>query len=229
MQTTVDHSEMLKFSALTKSWWDINGSLRTLHDINPCRVNFITQQVDLSAAYVLDVGCGGGILTEALAKSAANVCGIDPNADAINVAQQHAEQENLPIIYSCIEISQYDAQQFDIITCMEMLEHVVNPEIIISNCAQLLKPGGYLFLSTLNRTCSSYLQAIIGAEYILQILPKQTHDYVKFIKPSELAALVRQYDFDVCSISGIKYNPFTRFASLQQSVQINYLLSCRKI
>lgn len=227
-ETTIDSQEIAKFAKLATHWWNKEGELRTLHDINPARVEFISQYVPLAGKTVLDVGCGGGILCESMANAGALVTGIDAEFNAIGVAKVHALKGGLTIAYECTPIEDYDNSTFDVITCMEMLEHVQEPETVITHCARLLKPGGYLFLSTINRTMRAYLSAVIAAEYVLGLLPKQTHDYEKFIKPAELAALVRKVGLEVQGLQGIAYNPLNRKASLQDSVSVNFLMSSFK-
>lgn len=227
-ETTIDKQEVAKFAQLASEWWNPEGALKTLHDINPTRIEFMRSYVDLKSLSVLDVGCGGGILSEGMARSGADVTAIDVEPDAIAAAGLHAAEEGMKVNYLCTPIESLATAPFDVITCMEMLEHVNDPTLVITHCARLLKPGGYLFLSTINRTLAAYAGAIIAAEYILQLLPRQTHDYEKFIKPSELAASVRAAGLDVAGIKGMSYNPLTRAVSLQDSVQINYLMACRK-
>lgn len=226
--SSVDPREIAKFAQLADEWWDKNGQLKTLHDINHVRLQFILQYLDVKDKTALDVGCGGGILCESLATSGAIVTGIDAGADAIQAASAHAAKEALAIDYQCVSVEAFEAPSFDFVTCMEMLEHVSDPALVINHCARLLKPGGYLLLSTVNRTLQAYAAAIVGAEYVLGLLPRQTHDYNKFIKPAELAAWVREAGLEVAGIKGLSYNPFTRTASLQDSVGINYLMSCFK-
>lgn len=227
-KSSLDPIEVAKFSNLADTWWDKQGPLKTLHDINPARLQFISQFAPIDGARILDIGCGGGILSEAMARLNAKVSAIDASEDAITIAINHAKASEIKIDYQAILLEDYSAQGFDIITCMEMLEHVHEPALIIQHAAKLLKPGGKLFLSTLNRSLKSYLSAIIGAEYILQILPKQTHDYDKFIKPSELAASVRQAGLEVLAIQGLSYQPITRLAALCDDVSVNYLMVCEK-
>ena len=218
--------EVEKFDALAHQWWDTDGQLKTLHDINPARLAFIEQHVSLKNNTVLDVGCGGGILSEALAQKGAKVTGIDLAENSIKVAQQHAQSKQLAINYQCLSIEQLAEQKpasFDIITCLELLEHVPDPDIIISNCSQLIKPGGHLFFSTINRNFHAYCMAILGAEYILNIIPKQTHQYDKLIKPSELAASLRKNKLQLKTIIGLSYNPITRNSQLTEDVSINYI------
>ena len=226
--TTIDQQEIAKFSQIASQWWDTDGPLKTLHDINPARLAFIEQTVLLNGLRVLDVGCGGGILSEAMAKQGAAVTGLDAEVDSIKAAQQHANQNALNIEYVHSAIETFNAPAFDVVVCMEMLEHVNEPQVVINHCVRLLKPGGYLFLSTINRSIKAYLQAVVAAEYLLRLLPRQTHDYNKFIKPSELSAMIRATEMDVMSIKGLSYNPFNRQATIQSDVSVNYLLSAHK-
>lgn len=227
-KTTVNSLEVSKFAELSAQWWNIDGPLKTLHDINPTRIDYIKTFVNPQHHTILDVGCGGGILCEGLARLGADVTGLDVESDAINAAKAHAIASNLSINYQCELLEDFEAEPFAIITCMEMLEHVDEPEEVVNHCARLLKPGGYLFLSTISRTLKAYCGAIVAAEYILELLPRQTHDYKKFIKPSELCAMVRAAGLETIGVSGMAYNPLTRQASLQRSVDINYLVACRK-
>lgn len=228
-KTTISPLEIEKFSQLASEWWDPNGLLKTLHDINPTRIAFMQKFTELSGKTILDIGCGGGILSEGMAKLGAEVTGLDVGKEAISAAQLHAEQNQLPITYVCKPIEKYKTAQFEIVTCMEMLEHVTEPHMVIEHCARLLKPGGFLFLSTINRNITAYASAIIAAEYILKLLPRQTHDYEKFLKPSELAGMIRAVGLETTGLSGMSYNPLTRSASLQDSVSINYLLAAYKV
>ena len=225
---TIDPLEVAKFAQHATEWWNTEGPLKTLHDINPARAAFVKTWSELSESRVLDVGCGGGVFSEALASEGAIVTGLDVELNAIEAAKSHAETSKLAIKYVCQPIEDYEDELFDIITCMEMLEHVPDPSLIIKHCARLLKPGGYLFLSTINRTPQAYAGVIIAAEYLLKLLPRQTHDFAKFIKPSELAAMLRSVGLETVAISGMAYNPFTRKASLQQSVASNYLYCARR-
>lgn len=227
-QLTLDPQEVAKFALLAEQWWDNEGPLKTLHDINPARLSFIEQYFCLENQQVLDVGCGGGILAEAMARKNALITGLDVEQETLFAAIKHAQTQQLKITYVNALIEEFNAPLFDAITCMEMLEHVQQPQVVIDHCARLLKPGGYLFLSTINRSVKAYGSAIIAAEYLLGLLPRQTHDYQKFIKPSELATIVRKSGLEVVGISGLHYNPFSRKASLQSSVAVNYLLSCFK-
>jgi len=228
----IDTSEIAKFSAMAKEWWDINGPMKPLHALNPLRLEYIQKHAEISGKNVLDIGCGGGILTESLAKLNANATGIDMSHDAIAIAKQHAEKSDLKINYtlsSAEEFAKNNPAQFDIITCMEMLEHVPDPISIIQSASQLLKPQGYLFLSTINRNVKSFLSAIVGAEYILNLLPKGTHHYQKFIKPSELMRWAEKNNFILRGLKGITYHPVKNKFELSDSVDVNYLIYFRKI
>ncbi|MBA2656232.1 MAG: bifunctional 2-polyprenyl-6-hydroxyphenol methylase/3-demethylubiquinol 3-O-methyltransferase UbiG [Tatlockia sp.] len=227
-QSSIDAQEIAKFAQHASQWWDKEGPLKTLHDINPTRLEFITNHQDIIQKKVLDLGCGGGILTEAMAKAGANLTGIDVENEALEAAKLHAKQSQLAINYVNSPVEFYEAEPFDLITCMEMLEHVKDPQLVINHCARLLKPGGYLFLSTINRSVKAYLSAIVAAEYLLKLLPRQTHDFDKFIKPSELVAMIRKAGLEFCDMAGMSYNPISRNAKLQQSVDVNYLVSCFK-
>ena len=223
-KSTIVDQEVNKFSRLASSWWDRNGPLKTLHDINTTRLEFITRHVNLANQKVLDVGCGGGILSEALAGAGALVTGIDADSESVQVASLHAKDSLLSIEYKCTPIEEFSSDGFDVVVCMELLEHVQHPEVVIEQCRRLLKPQGYLFVSTISRTLKAYASAIVMAEYVLGILPKQTHDYQKFIKPSELVAMARAVDFDLVDMTGLDYQPITRKASLCADVSVNYML-----
>lgn len=228
MNSTIDQQELDKFAQHASQWWDRNGPLKTLHDINQTRLDFILEQGSLLGLNLLDVGCGGGILCEAMAEHGAKVCGLDAEKQVIEVAKAHSQSHNLAIDYVCSSLEDYQPHQnFDVITCMEMLEHVAKPELIMERCHSLLKPGGLLFLSTINKTLKAYASAILAAEYILNILPKQTHDFEKFIPPSDLAAMTRNCGFKLISLKGLSYNPFSRKASLSTDVSVNYLMALR--
>ncbi len=225
-----DVSEINKFNQMAAQWWDLQGVCRLLHAINPLRMQFIQQFVDLAGQQVLDIGCGGGILSESLAKQGGTVTAIDLAADALAVAKQHAEQQQLIIDYrqiSAEQLAELMPQSFDAITCMELLEHVPDPTKIIAACARLIKPGGYIFLSTINRTPKAYLQAILGAEYLLRWLPRGTHDYARFIQPTELAAWLRQQQLQLLSLQGMDYQPLGRYFYLTKQPSVNYLVCCQ--
>lgn len=226
--SSINPQEVTKFSQLAQSWWDKNGPLKTLHDINPVRLAFILKHLTPQKQSVLDLGCGGGILSESLAQAGFCVTGLDASAQSIHEAVQHAMVSGLNINYVCSPVENYDGL-FDAITCMEMLEHVDSPVLVLTHAARLLKSGGLLFLSTINRTLKSYLKAILGAEYILSLLPRQTHDYDKLIRPGELARVIRDSGFELSMIMGMDYNPFTRTASLTHDVSVNYLMVCKKL
>lgn len=223
-KSTIDNQEVEKFDQHAKYWWDLNGPLKTLHDINDTRLEFISQYCTIDNASILDVGCGGGVLSEGMAKLGGRVTGIDAAGEAITIAKEHAKQNDLTIQYECLPIEDYEHEGFDVITCMEMLEHVQNPDVVLSHCKRLLKPGGFLFLSTISRTVKAYASAIVAAEYLLKILPKQTHEYSKFLKPSELTHMTRALDLEFIDLKGLTYNPITRIASLSDDVSVNYLM-----
>ena len=230
-EQNIDPAEVEKFSAMSLNWWDEHGQCKPLHGMNPTRLGFITDQTDLRGKQVLDIGCGGGILSEALAQKDAIVTGIDASDDMINIAKLHAKQSHLTIDYqvsSAEEFANHHANQFDVITCMELLEHVPSPESLLYAIHTLLKPGGHCFLSTLNRTPKAYLFAIIGAEYIARLLPRGTHRYQQFIKPAELANSLRDAHLSVKKTQGMRYNPFNNTATLCQDVGINYLIYTQK-
>lgn len=227
MHTSVDPNEVVKFSQHAEDWWVPDGALHTLHDINPARLAYIQSFVSLKGSRVLDIGCGGGILAEGLAERGARVTGLDVEPAAIAVAKQHAGQTGLAIDYVCQPLESYQATPYPIITCLEMLEHVSRPEMILEHAARLLAPGGYLILSTINRTPKAYASVILAAEYVLGLLPKQTHDYQRFLKPSELAGMARAVELDVMDLKGLAYHPLTRAATLTSAVDINYLMVCR--
>ncbi|HAT8623462.1 bifunctional 2-polyprenyl-6-hydroxyphenol methylase/3-demethylubiquinol 3-O-methyltransferase UbiG [Legionella pneumophila serogroup 1] len=224
IESTIAIEEVHKFAQLANDWWDTNGPLRTLHDINGARFEFISEHINLKGLRVLDVGCGGGILCESMAKAGAYVSGLDAEPEAIQIAKEHAHNNQLQIDYFCNPIEEYEEQGFDVITCMELLEHVQNPELVLQHCRRLLKPNGLLFLSTISRTLKAYLGAIIAAEYVLNLLPRQTHDYDKFIKPSELVKMARLYDLNLIDMKGLCYNPFLRKTTLVSDVSINYIM-----
>ena len=227
----VSQEEVDKFNELAHKWWDEGGEFKPLHQINPLRLNFIHEKMNLKNKKVLDVGCGGGILSESMAKLGADVTGIDMGEKVITIAKLHALQSKLDIDYQCISLEALASKHgpiFDVITCMEMLEHVPEPSNIVSLCAKLLKPGGTLFMSTINRNIKAYVFAVIGAEYILKLLPRGTHDYEKFIKPSELIAWCRQENLNIKTLVGMTYNPITEVYKLGDDVSVNYLIEVTK-
>ncbi len=227
----VDAAEIEKFSALASRWWDTESEFKTLHDINPLRVDYIELQCGgLKHKKVLDIGCGGGILAEAMAARGAEVTGIDMAEMSLDVARMHLHESGLSVEYQKITAEQFSAENpglFDVVCCLEMLEHVPDPASIIQAAAQALKPDGTLVLSTLNRNPKSFLLAIVGAEYIMKMLPKGTHEYQKFLKPSELAQAARAAMLEVTDISGMSYSPLSRNYSLGRDIDVNYLMTCR--
>ena len=226
-----DPQELAKFAALAERWWDRDSEFKPLHDINPLRLNFIDERVQLGGKKVLDVGCGGGILAESMAQRGAQVTGIDLSKAPLSVAQLHAQQAGLQINYAMVAaetLAGKEAQRYDVVTCLEMLEHVPDPASTVSACAQLVKPGGQVFFSTINRNPKSYLFAIIGAEYVLKLLPKGTHQYQKFIRPSELDRWMRDNRLSSREITGMSYNPLTKNYWLSSDVSVNYLVYSRK-
>lgn len=226
-----DHQELDKFSQLAHRWWDPNSEFKPLHDINPLRLEYIDNLASLSGKQVLDVGCGGGILSESMAARGANVTGIDLGEKALKVAKLHLLESGQKVDYRLIaveELAQQSPASYDVVTCMEMLEHVPDPLSVVKACTQLVKPGGHVFFSTLNRNLKSYLFAVIGAEYILNMLPRGTHDYAKFIKPSELARHCRTAGLAVDQITGMSYNPLSKVYSLGEDTSINYLMTCHR-
>lgn len=227
--SNVDHAELSKFESIASRWWDTESEFKPLHDINPLRTNYIDKQVHLAGKTVLDVGCGGGILSEAMAQRGATVTAIDMGEANLNVAKLHALESGLTINYQHIAVEELAARQpasFDVVTCLEMLEHVPDPQSIVQACYQLVKPGGKVIFSTINRNPKSYLMAIIGAEYIMRMVPAGTHDYSKFIKPSELARWARNAGLSVAHITGMIYNPISKEFSLKDNdVDVNYLMT----
>lgn len=228
----VDQAEISKFEALASRWWDPHSEFKTLHDINPLRLGYIQRSVKLAGQRVLDVGCGGGILSEAMAQAGAEVTGIDMGEEPLRVAELHTLESGVEVDYRQVTAEALAEEMpgaFDVVTCMEMLEHVPDPGSVIAACAQLVRPGGHVFFSTLNRNPKSYLFAIVGAEYVLKMLPSGTHDYARFIRPSELDAWVRQTDLRITDLTGLTYNPLSRHYRLNdKDLDVNYLASCRR-
>jgi len=224
-----DPQELAKFSELAHRWWDPTSEFKPLHQINPLRLRWIDDIAGLRGKSVLDVGCGGGILAEAMAALGARVKGIDLSDKALKVALLHLLESRLEVTYdeiSAEDLALREPGQYDVLTCMELLEHVPDPASTVSACARLVKPGGHVFFSTLNRSPKSYLFAVIGAEYILRLLPRGTHDYAKFLKPSELARYCRSAGLELQSVIGMGYNPLNRVYSLNQDTSVNYLMHC---
>ena len=227
----VDPHEIAKFDALASRWWDPEGDFRPLHDINPPRLEWITARTSLAGGPVLDVGCGGGILSESMARAGARVTGIDMAGAPLTVARLHALESGIEVNYlesTAEALAATHAGTFRTVTCMEMLEHVPDYPATVAACAELATPGGDIFFSTINRNLKAYALAIVGAEYVLRLLPRGTHDYDKFIRPHELAAAVRRAGLLVCEIAGLRYNPFSRRATIATDVDVNYLLHARK-
>jgi 2-polyprenyl-6-hydroxyphenyl methylase / 3-demethylubiquinone-9 3-methyltransferase len=226
-----DPLELQKFSDLAHRWWDPTSEFRPLHEINPLRLEWINARAPLAGKAVADIGCGGGILSEAMAKKGAKVTGIDLSEKALKVADLHSLESGVQVRYELISAEQLAAREagsFDVVTCMEMLEHVPDPAAVVQACATLVKPGGHVFFSTINRNPKAYLFAVIGAEYLLRLLPKGTHDYDKFITPAELAHFIRSTGLDLNGLKGMSYNPLTKIYSLNQDTSVNYLACCTK-
>jgi 2-polyprenyl-6-hydroxyphenyl methylase/3-demethylubiquinone-9 3-methyltransferase len=227
MSVNADPQELARFSALAHRWWDPNSEFRALHEINPLRLAWIDRIAQLEGKTALDVGCGGGILAEAMATRGARVKGIDLSDKALKVAQLHLMETRVAVEYEAIsaeDLAAREAGAYDIVTCMELLEHVPDPASTVRACALLARPGGQVFFSTINRNPKSYLLAVIGAEYVLKLLPRGTHDYAKFVKPSELARHCRDAGLSVREILGMTYNPFTRTYALGSDADVNYLV-----
>jgi 2-polyprenyl-6-hydroxyphenyl methylase/3-demethylubiquinone-9 3-methyltransferase len=230
--SNVDPAELAKFSELAHRWWDPDSEFRPLHQINPLRLGWIQGLAPLESCKVVDVGCGGGILADAMARKGAQVLGIDLAGKSLKVAQLHAlEAGTQGVQYreiSAEDLAREQPGQFDVVTCMEMLEHVPDPASVVQACGQMVRPGGWVFFSTLNRNPKSFLLAVVGAEYILNLLPRGTHEYDRMIKPSELALWARQAQLEVQGFKGMEYNPLTRRYKLSQDTSVNYLVACRK-
>jgi len=230
--TNVDPAELAKFSELAHRWWDVNSEFRPLHQINPLRLDWIQTLEPLMGKQVLDVGCGGGILSDAMARAGAHVTGIDLATKSLKVAQLHALETQTPnVSYREVSAEALAAEKpasFDVVTCMEMLEHVPDPASVVKACATLVKPGGWVFFSTLNRNPQSFLFAIVGAEYVLNLLPKGTHEYAKFIRPSELAGFCREAGLQTQASRGLQYNPLTQRYWLDGNTRVNYMLATQR-
>ena len=229
--SNVDQQEVKKFSDIAESWWDKNGGFKPLHVINPLRASYISEKINLENKNVLDVGCGGGLLCEAMFDQGAIVTGIDAAGPGIEVAKIHSQKNNKNIDYfekTAKELISEKKNYYDVVTCLEVLEHVPDPGHLVKNCVDLLKPGGFLFLSTINKNPRSWITAIVGAEYIFNILPKGTHEFSKFIKPSSLAKFVREANAELIETKGMFYNPITHKANLNNDLGVNYLMYARK-
>ena len=229
--SNADPIELEKFSQLAHKWWDTNSEFKPLHEINPLRLGYIDRIASITGKAVLDVGCGGGILSEALAGAGATVTGIDLADKSLNVAKLHLLESGKQVEYRKVAVETLAAERpahYDVVTCMEMLEHVPDPAAVVAACAKLVKPNGHVFFSTLNRNPKSYLFAILGAEYVLNLLPRGTHDYAKFIKPSELAQWCRDAGLNVTDVTGMSYNPLDKTYSLGRDSSVNYLLACQR-
>lgn len=229
--SNVDDLEIDKFSQLAHKWWDKDSEFKPLHEINPLRLDYIDDFAGINALKVLDVGCGGGILAESMAQRGAQVTGIDLAKKSLKVAQLHSLESGVSVEYRCIaveDLADEAAGSFDVVTCMEMLEHVPDPESVVRSCARLVKPGGWVFFSTLNRNAKAYLLAVVGAEYVLNMLPRGTHEYARFLKPSELSRMARNAGLEIANVSGMSYNPLTRIYALGDDTQVNYLMATRR-
>jgi 2-polyprenyl-6-hydroxyphenyl methylase/3-demethylubiquinone-9 3-methyltransferase len=230
--TNADPQELEKFGELAHKWWDTEGDFKPLHRINPLRLDWIARRAALPGKAVLDVGCGGGILSESMAQRGARVLGIDLSAKPLKVARLHAMESGVAgLEYREVAVETLAAERpasFDVVTCMEMLEHVPDPASVVDGCARLVKPGGHVFFSTLNRNPKSFLFAIVGAEHVLKLLPKGTHEYAKFIRPSELSAFARAAGLEVLELVGMEYNPLTQRYWLSGDTSVNYLVACRR-
>jgi 2-polyprenyl-6-hydroxyphenyl methylase/3-demethylubiquinone-9 3-methyltransferase len=231
MTVNVDPAELEKFSQLAHRWWDPASEFRPLHEINPLRLDWIDRRAPLAGRSALDVGCGGGILAEAMARKGATVTGIDLADKPLKVAQLHLLESGLAVDYRKIaaeDLARERPAAFDVVTCMEMLEHVPDPASVVRACGELVRPGGDVFFSTINRNPKSFLFAIVGAEYVLRLLPKGTHEYARFIRPSELAGMCRAAGLEVAEIIGMTYNPFTRVYALGRDAGVNYIVHARR-
>jgi len=223
----VDPAELAKFDSLASRWWDTEGDFKPLHEINPLRLDWIRQHISLRGCRAVDIGCGGGILTESMAAAGATVIGIDMADGPLSVARLHQHESGAEVDYRKLtaeELAANEAGEYDVVTCLEMLEHVPDPSQVIKSCAELVKPGGHVFFSTINRNPKSFLFAIVGAEYVLKLLPSGTHEYAKFIRPSELEAWARKAGLRLESSIGMQYNPFSKEYSLGSNLDVNYLM-----
>ncbi|MGM0570367.1 bifunctional 2-polyprenyl-6-hydroxyphenol methylase/3-demethylubiquinol 3-O-methyltransferase UbiG [Marinobacter sp.] len=232
-RTNVDQNEIAKFEALASRWWDPTSEFRPLHDINPLRLNYIDERTPLAGRRVVDVGCGGGLLSEGMARRGAKVTGIDMGEAPLAVARLHGLESGVEVDYRQTTVEELAADpdhdgHYDIVTCLEMLEHVPEPASVIHACARLLKPGGHLYVSTINRNPKSFLFAIVGAEYVLRLLPKGTHEWKRFIRPSEMSDHLRQAGLDIHDLTGMTYNPLTKVYRLARDVDVNYLMHAAK-
>lgn len=231
-QQNADPAELAKFSALAHRWWDTTGEFKPLHAINPLRLDWIDQRASLKAKQVLDVGCGGGILADSMARKGANVLGIDLASKALKVAQLHALEAQTPNVtyreISAEDLSAEKPEQYDIVTCMEMLEHVPDPASVVQACSRLVKPGGWIFFSTINRNPKAWLFAVVGAEYVLNMLPRGTHEYAKFIRPSELTRYAREAGLEERELRGLEHNPITGRYWHSQDTSVNYMLATQR-
>ncbi len=229
--SNVDELEIDKFSQLAHKWWDMESEFKPLHDINPLRLEYIDSFAGIAERRVVDVGCGGGILAESMAVKGAIVTGIDLAKKSLKVAQLHSLESGVQVNYRCVAVetlAEEVPESYDVVTCMEMLEHVPDPESVVRSCARLVKPGGWVFFSTLNRNARAYLLAVVGAEYVLNMLPRGTHDYARFLKPSELSRMARHAGLEICDVRGMSYNPVTRIYALGEDTQVNYLMATRR-
>lgn len=232
LSQNIDRSEIAKFEALASRWWDKESEFKPLHDINPLRANWIDERSPVAGKNVLDVGCGGGILAESMAQRGAKVTGIDMGEAPLAVAQLHSLETGITVDYqrcTAEEMASQHAGKYDIVTCLEMLEHVPDPSSVINACTNLVKPGGHVYFSTINRNPKAYLFAVLGAEYLLRLLPKGTHDYSKFIRPSELCNWVRDAGLELQAMTGMTYNPFTKHYRLnEKDVDVNYIIYAQR-
>ncbi len=227
----IDHAEINKFEELASRWWDPHSEFKTLHEINPLRLEWIDQRAGIAGKQVLDVGCGGGILSESMAARGAQVTGIDMGEGPLEVARLHLLESGLHVLYERIPVERLAAERpgtFDVVTCMELLEHVPDPCSVVAACARLVRPGGWVFFSTINRNPRSYLFAILGAEYVLRLLPRGTHDFAKFIRPSELLRWIDDAGLAAEEMTGLTYNPLTHRYRLERDVQVNYMVYCQR-